>query len=62
MKMVPIPLKTVRPFIYDEIILEKPETLDFTHVEPAAYVENILKQKVEEMIRSGAEKATGNKY
>lgn len=62
MKMIPIPLKTVRPFIYDEIILAKPETLDFTHAEPAEYVEKTLKLKVDEMISLGNEKATGKHH
>lgn len=59
MKMIPIPLKTVRPFIYDELVLAKPDTLDFTHVEPAANAEEVLKQKIEEMIQIGNEKSAG---
>lgn len=43
----PIVLKTVRPFVYDELVLKNPTDDDYLHGNPAKQSEQILVEKIE---------------
>ncbi|KAI4465775.1 double-strand break repair protein mre11 [Holotrichia oblita] len=59
-KIISLPLKSVRPFIFDDIILCKPGTDDFNLDAPKEQAINDVKTKVEEMIQKATIKQEDN--
>ncbi|KAF5277199.1 hypothetical protein FQR65_LT03905 [Abscondita terminalis] len=53
-QMIPIPLKTVRPFILDELILEDPKSDNYLYEKPAEQAIDQVKKKINEMITQAA--------
>ncbi|XP_069690636.1 double-strand break repair protein MRE11 isoform X2 [Periplaneta americana] len=58
-KITPIPLKTVRPFVYDSVTLADC-TIDFTGEKPSDEVQNYLRSHVETLIDRAAEQISGD--
>ncbi|GJQ69804.1 mre11 [Trypoxylus dichotomus] len=59
-KMIPIRLTSVRPFIFDDIVLCKPDTDDYDSEAPRDQAINDIKRKVEEMIQRATIKQEDN--
>ncbi|KRT85421.1 Calcineurin-like phosphoesterase, partial [Oryctes borbonicus] len=51
-KMLPIRLRSVRPLVFDEIVLCKPDTADYDVFAPRDQALNAIQRKVEEMIQT----------
>ncbi|KAK5641333.1 hypothetical protein RI129_009880 [Pyrocoelia pectoralis] len=49
-KMIPVPLKTVRPFVIDEFFLESPTSENYLLEKPSEQAIEMVKEKVDEMI------------
>lgn len=50
MKMKSIPLKSVRPFVYEEMILDKPDSENFEEIDPKQQTEECLDRKMKNIL------------
>lgn len=50
MKMKSIPLRSVRPFVYEEMILDKPDTENFEEIDPKQQTEECLDKKMKTIL------------
>lgn len=57
-KLSPIPLKTVRPFFFDELVLENPDDGEYDAENPQEQAIEQIKVKLEELIKKAEEKHT----
>ncbi|KAF2896176.1 hypothetical protein ILUMI_09999 [Ignelater luminosus] len=57
--MIPLPLKTVRPFLIDELILENPLSNSYHSEKPSEQAVNQVKEKISQMIEEAKSKYTG---
>lgn len=58
-KIIPLPLKSVRPFIYEDIVLCKPDTDEYDLQTPKKQAISVVKAKLEEMIQKATIKKEG---
>lgn len=61
-KLIPIRLKSVRPFIFGDIVLCKPDSDEFNLEDPKQQAIDDVKKKAEEMIKSAKIKQEGVRY
>lgn len=61
-KFIAIPLKSVRPFIFDEIVLCKSDSDDYDMEDPKQQAINDVKAKVETMIQTAMIKQQGLRF
>lgn len=58
-KLTAIELKTVRPFVFGELVLKNPADDDFCHAEPAEQSEIIVTEKIDEILEEVKEQLQG---
>lgn len=59
-KMHPIPLKTVRPFIYDELMLVDPTSKDYSREQPQEQAIGLVKETMETLIQRAKDEYEGD--